>query len=65
MWLVLLMKRPENLFSAVDNGHVKLLVVPQPGDPVGFCPVFATLAEAKAAYPNAEVLEMRGGRRND
>ncbi len=58
MWLVLLMKRPENLFSAVDNGP-GVIVMPQDGDPIGFCPVFATKAEAVAAYPRAQVMEMR------
>jgi hypothetical protein len=57
MYLVFMMKKPADIFTAAVEG-VKLDVVQQPGDPIGFCPVFATREEALAAYPDAQIMEV-------
>lgn len=56
MWLAMRVKRPEDIFEPVGPLQPPLRVERRDGDPVGFVPVFATEAEARAAYPTDQII---------
>lgn len=60
-WLVMRAIDPANLFVPANPGIViPITVVKSAGDPVGFCPMFASKEDAQKAYPNDPIEEVRG-----
>lgn len=59
-FVVLRVTAPEDIFKSADSNQPPLIVQAEDGDPVGFCPVYASLEDLRKVHPTAEYLECVG-----
>lgn len=58
LYIVMRVKTPDSVFEPVIPG-ARIDYVQNPGDPIGFCPVYETEEDAHKVYPNDMVIKVQ------